>query len=302
MSNLLKDPMKKQYQDALRRLRRSQANTQDSYITELYPTDWMFREVIPEQNDMVEKVEASPVEVVVDKAKTVTEKTKVLDSFHEFANKELEKLNSDTLKFPGGEAKKKTRGAFEGVSAKLMSVEELKDQSHRIHPDLGRLKFLIWPESVKVLFVAQETADTSSLKEKSSGLEAFFETKAAGLFERMITAMKLKDGESFVSSLTVISDSSEASFESALANEILSLKPQVVIPLGGAATSKFLGPGLRLQTSHGQFFEREITGENAESHKYEVMPLFSPVFLVEAPNTKSAAWEDMQKVMKKLNL
>ena len=68
---------------------------------------------------------------------------------------------------------------------------------------------------------------------------------------------------------------------------------------GGNMDSKVV---LKYVKSMAQFFEREITGENAESHKYEVMPLFSPVFLVEAPNTKRAAWEDMQKVMKKLNL
>ncbi|MBC75548.1 MAG: hypothetical protein CME64_05975 [Halobacteriovoraceae bacterium] len=302
MSNLIKEPMNNPYQNALRRFRKSSSNTQKGYIAELYPTDWMFCEYeVPEQNTPESKVASTP-DIKKEAPKTVTEKTKVLDSFHEFANKELEKLNSDTLKFPGGEAKKKSFGAFEGMSAKVLNVEELKNQSSSINSELGRLKFANRPQSLKVLFVAQETVELSTLSEGSSGLEAFFEPKASALFERMILAMKLKDGDSFVSSFHTKLNSSEDSFEQELANEIFNLKPQVVIPLGGVATSKFLGPNLRLQTTHGQFFEREVKSEDGSSHKFEVMPLFSPAFLVEAPNTKRAAWEDMQKVMKKLNL
>ena len=307
VSDLVQEAMNKLYQDALRRLRKTSSNAPKGYVAELFPTDWDFRAFEePELSTPVEEAPAAPIpeEKPEKVASTVTEKTKVLDSFHEFAHAEMQKLNDSTLRFPGGEAKKKATSAlFENSLATVMDVSQLEDLNKQLHSNLARLKFSLKPSSpLKVLFVAQDTMDLGSLDEKELGLEAFFETSAAQLFNRMIGAMKLQEGDTFVSSLNVLVSSKEESFEDGLCNEIYNLKPQIVIPLGGVATSKFLGGGLKLQNSHGQFFEREVKNVQGESFKFEVMPLFSPAFLVEAPNTKRAAWEDMQKVMKKLGL
>ncbi|MCO4755168.1 MAG: hypothetical protein KC478_11855 [Bacteriovoracaceae bacterium] len=310
MSDLIQEAMNKLYQDALRRLRKTSSNAPKGYVAELFPTDWDFREFEePELSTPVQEAstpapvtkQQDPPEKVVS---TVTEKTKVLDSFHEFAHKEMQKLNESTLHFPGGEARKKASSElFANILATEMDVEQLKELNEQIHPELARLKFSLNPSTtLKVLFVAQDTIELGSLDQKELGLEAFFESSAAQLFNRMIGAMKLEEGDSFVSSLNIVKDSKEQSFEEGLCMEIYNLKPQVVIPLGGVATSVFLGGGLKLQNSHGQFFEREVKNAQGESFKFEVMPLFSPAFLVEAPNTKRAAWEDMQKVMKKLGL
>lgn len=308
----LQQPFQPNYTDALRLFRKQLSSEEASFSSQLFPVSWSY--ALEQEPEPVAQVEVSEEKA----AESITEKTKVLDSLHEFASKQLEG-GKESFKFPGGEGRRKatSSGQFGSIDAEPMSANELKGLSSAFGQKFADLKFSLLKDDskddskdgsdgVKILFVAAESSDTAGLEEASIPLEAFFETPAAILFDKMIAAMKLSPGDAFVSSLKIVggpgqNPGASSDFLDSLSNEIFNLKPQIVVPLGGVATKAFLGEGLSLQNSHGQFFERKVQAKD-EAHDFEVMPLFSPAFLVEAPNSKRIAWEDMQKAMKKLGL
>lgn len=78
-----------------------------------------------------------------------------------------------------------------------------------------------------------------------------------------------------------------------LMRQISSIKPEVICTLGKVATQSLLGIESPISRLRGKF------------HTYEgikVMPTFHPAYLLRNPKMKRAVWEDMQKVMKLLNL
>lgn len=290
---MVEKPMNSTYVNALRRLRRLNPEESPSYKERLFPISWIYfedSEVLEKKTRTSTLIENKP-----------SEKDKVLESFQEFAQKQMNE--KEGFRFPGGEAKKKESESAEAVFAncagKTMSEEALKDMSLSHGEVFANLKFGQSPAApLKILFVVDETQDLEKLDASLSSMEAFFEEPAARLFEKMTAAMGLRQGEAFVTSLNILKGGQCLSFEEGAAQEIYNLKPQIVAPLGGAASSAFLGEGLTLQNSHGRFFKKQIEGQEGP-FAFEVMPLFSPAFLVEAPNTKRIAWEDMQKAMKK---
>lgn len=298
MSDLIEEAMNSPYKSALRQLRQSTTNKFQDYVSDLFPAGWRYAdEEIVDRNTQ----EASSSET---DAPSVTEKTKVLDSFHEFAKGALEKSQSGEIKIPGGEIKKKkgTGEFFQDLKANTASVEELIKQSSALSSEFGSLKFAAVPNTpVKAMFIAESSSYLSELDKGQQPLEAFYDSNAATLFSKMIGAMKFQSGDYLVTSIKIDLGKTKDSFTQNLANEIYNLKPQVVFTLGGGVTQSFLGSGHSLQKSHGQFFERSLEGDNG-IFNFEIMPLFSPAFLVEAQNSKRIAWEDMQKAMKKLGL
>ncbi|MEX0798639.1 MAG: hypothetical protein WD025_04310, partial [Bacteriovoracaceae bacterium] len=243
--------MKNHYRHALRQERSQSARALKGYASELFPTNWCYKSDLVEQNDPAAKESSEELpkeslrggaerESELKPAESVTEKTKILDSLHEFAHKRFSEEEKEAFSFPGGSAVKKAASnlVFEGLQTRELSFNQLKELSSMRGESLKALKFETPPlkledsKTVKALFVAPETEPLETLKEKTYGLEAFFNSQAAELFGRMIKAMKLAQGEFFVSSLDVFSGDGRICFKEALAQEIFHLRPQVVIPLG----------------------------------------------------------------------
>ncbi len=243
---------------------------------------------IPEQATRAKKdnvVENSPEQEASKRPQSVTEKTKVLDSLQDFARKQLSKSEKDAINFPGGEIRKKEIGLefLSDFAPTARELDEVKKLSSNHSADFFHLKYSLNPKApLKAIFVAECSEELNDLEGKELGLEAFFESSAAQLFDRMMRAMKLGEGEALVSSCFVLKDGERVSFEQPLVEEILHFRPKIVVSLGGATTSRLLGANQRLQNCHGQFYEKEVTGGD-QTHSFEVMPLFSPAFLVEAP-------------------
>lgn len=296
------------YRVALRQLRAFGQESPQNYSQGLSAAAWTY--VSDEESEIpVVETQESP-QVSEDSAatekteKSVTEKTKVLDSLQDFARKQLSKTEKESISFPGGELRKKDVNSefLAGAEAMVKDGDEIKALSSSISADFADLKYSLNPSSpLKAMFIAECSEELSELKGKELGLEAFFGPAAASLFDRMIQAMKFGAGEVMVSSCHTLMNGKKESFEKELASEVLHFRPEVVFSLGGAATARLLGSQQRLQNCHGQFFEKQIIG-GAKTHQFVVMPLFSPAFLVEAPNSKRIAWEDMQKAMSKLGL
>lgn len=65
------------------------------------------------------------------------------------------------------------------------------------------------------------------------------------------------------------------------------LRPRFMVLLGLAATHGILGPDLKMNQVHGQWFERG---------KVRMMPTYHPAAILRNPNLKRPAWEDFQEI------
>ena len=125
----------------------------------------------------------------------------------------------------------------------------------------------------------------------------FFEAETATLFRKMVAAMKLDVSEFLISA---VGDEHEQDFDF-LEEEIAYFTPEVVMTLGATASNKLLGTKQRLSAIHGNFYTKGVKYFDNSSVVLAICPIFHPEFLRINPNMKKTAWEDMQKVMKKLN-
>lgn len=82
--------------------------------------------------------------------------------------------------------------------------------------------------------------------------------------------------------------------------EISFTRPKVIVTLGAAASHFLLKNNKKLSHIHGQFFE-EIYKQDENEHKFVVVPLFHPDFLVINQNMKRTTWSDLQKILSHLN-
>jgi len=151
----------------------------------------------------------------------------------------------------------------------------------------------------KVLFVGDCPKKIPEQKECFPG-------EGGELLKKMITAMKLSEGEYACTLAIKCFRSTEDSLvfdqmaKHCLKNfyrEIGILKPQVVIPLGAVAANLLLARKERMAQIHGQSFAQKIIFNNTQ-HDFLVIPTFHPDFLMSSPSNKKVAWEDLQKVMK----
>ena len=78
------------------------------------------------------------------------------------------------------------------------------------------------------------------------------------------------------------------------------LRPQFVIPMGAIATNMTLEKRERLSKVHGEFFTKSLNINERNVHKYMVVPIFHPEFLLINPNMKRTAWLDLKKVIEYL--
>lgn len=126
------------------------------------------------------------------------------------------------------------------------------------------------------------------------------------LLEKMALAMKLKNGHAVSLSIKCSlapGDHDDATqrmkrnCEDNLLHEIKTLKPQFVIPLGAIATNSILEKKERLSQVHGKFFSKTMKCSDELLHKYIVVPLFHPEFLLINTNMKRTAWLDLKNVM-----
>ena len=133
-----------------------------------------------------------------------------------------------------------------------------------------------------------------------------FESAERELLEKMALAMKLKNGHAVTLSIKSPLDNEEdlegvrKNCFADLQNEIKALKPQFVIPMGAVATNMILERRERLSKVHGEFFKKSLRINDSSDHKYMVVPIFHPEFLLINPNMKRTAWLDLKKVIEYL--
>ncbi len=130
----------------------------------------------------------------------------------------------------------------------------------------------------------------------SSKAHAFFGEEAGELFVKMMSALKLNLDDVYL--LAVLRQRGEelvGATEDVLRE--LAKYPEVpVVSFGATAARELCGEGIRLSQGHG--CERPCR-EGSQHIKFT--PLFHPEYLLLNPGMKKTTWEDMQKIIPKLN-
>lgn len=292
--------MEQRYKDALRQIYR------DKLVADQVPTNYAFELFKSSKSYFMKpktldsntlKPEASSAE---NEVKSVTEKTIILDSLHQFGQEKLAENDNKPVSVEGGEIHPKDvsqSGYTNESTIDALSEADLQEKVlDLIGQDLVDLRSLNkTSESIKVIFVSDSFNEKleGNIPEEVKEFESLFEKDTALLFSKMVKAMKLSS-EQYV--LSAIKYKDQNLIETVL-NEIHYYQPQLIISLGVSASHALLNISKRLKDIHGKFYNIKIN-----DYSCEVMPLFSPSLLNTAVHMKKMAWEDMQKAMSHLGL
>lgn len=302
--------MESAYNNALRHLRRPQANLKTPFSERLFAHDWSYATFESQEDELGEKIADSSrvtlqdtAQVIPEKtdtqSKTVTEKVKILDELHKFGKEKFEQSKSDKIHLGGGAIMQKKTTLTPLWELSSNQADQYLEVLKELSPILYNEKTEIENTKLDILFIVDDEfihKEQNDVEDKK--INVFFEPEVALLFQRMIKAMHLKRENYSLSSFSEEYDS----MESALLSEIYQREPRYIVPLGGYVSSKLLKTKERLQSLRGKFYpiELKLAGEE-KTKSFEVLPLFSPNYLNEAPNSKRLAWGDMQKLMQKLS-
>lgn len=286
--------MEDQFKRALKNSRISAKNSADSFSEALFELPWIEKSI--ELNTEANNQQEASKEVV----NNLSEKLKTLDELTNFTSGEFSKkphLKSINIEGGGQIVKKENLGSLKAQARSLDSLIQFNN-SHQYLGLNKKYEQVVKNEAIDILFVCDTAINPR--EEVSEVLELFYEKNVCTLFSKMINAMKLNQSRILISSLNI--ENEEEDYKSILLSEVLLFKPRIIITLGGGVSMNLLDTKKRLQSIHGQFFDFQVGDHATNKHSCKLMPLFSPSYINEAPNTKRIAWEDMQKVMRELGI
>ena len=297
---MIKVRMEQRYKNALRQIYKDKLSGQirpNSYAEGLFSASSFYRIKLesPELKHSKTKVITPDIE-----HKTVTEKTLILDSLHQFSKEKLEDSKSNSLAVEGGELiLKNPKPASEGFInefnldeadlSTLFNNSELSTQAYA-ETRLSNKE----EKNINVVFVSDSFITNLETKNLKTEIEFYtlFNGETAVMFSKMVKAMELSSSQYLLSAVKLKESSSSNDYLEYLLREILTLKPKLVVSMGITASEAILHLNKRLKEIHGRFYKIKINDFTTE-----VMPLFSPNLLSTAVNMKKIAWEDMQKAM-----
>jgi uracil-DNA glycosylase family 4 len=128
-----------------------------------------------------------------------------------------------------------------------------------------------------------------------------FVGRAGQLLTKMIEAMGIKREDVYITNVVKCRPPENrnpepeeiSSCSPFLENQLKVLKPKVICTLGTFASQTLLKTEEKISKLRGRF------------HPYQgmlLMPTFHPAYLLRNPAEKKSSWEDIQKIMKELNL
>ncbi len=131
--------------------------------------------------------------------------------------------------------------------------------------------------------------------------------RAGQLLTKIIEAMKLKREDIYISNVVKcrppgnrhpLPNESNTCKQLILLKEIEIIKPQIICTLGSCATQALLGTDVKISKSRGIFHKFKLT--EPKPLETLIMPTFHPAYLLRNPAAKKYVWEDMKKIMAKL--
>jgi len=220
-----------------------------------------------------------------------SEKREMIQSLQDFVSEHTNIESEQKVKIEGGEIVLKT--TYQRLERFAHPVEAVVDFDKKIGE---RLFANFNHKKTKILFAVDKLMPEESFDltdESELGLlKIFFPEKVAVLFQKMIKAMGLQEGEYFLFPVDEDLKLTRKSFYEIA----LSIDPILTVTLGAKTTKSLLDTDERLTTLHGQFLPRPIDQESQLLY----VPLFHPSILESNANMKKSAWVDMQKMMEYL--
>lgn len=144
-------------------------------------------------------------------------------------------------------------------------------------------------------FVQSPTSQIAFVGEKPKDWDD--ENPGNDLLSKMVKAMGLDIQKT---ALLFIDKNEDEKTQELIYRELYCLGVQIVVALGARATSLLINKKERLSSVHGKFLKIEVQFQT-EVRPFEVVPVFHPDYLQINPSMKRTAWDDLQKVMKRIS-
>jgi len=165
----------------------------------------------------------------------------------------------------------------------------------RLHETRKNVVFGVGTTKAELMFVGEGPG----AEEDEQGIP--FVGRAGQLLTKMIEAMTLSRETVYIANIVKCRPPENRNpFEDEsntcipyLYRQIEFIKPKIIICLGSVATQNLLKTNVGIT---------KIRGEFVDLNGIKVMPTYHPAYLLRNPNMKKPCWEDLQKVMKELNL
>ncbi len=139
---------------------------------------------------------------------------------------------------------------------------------------------------------------------KGELVSSCFSIEIDSLISKMTKAMNLNSGDLYRTLLIKCalknSDIDEESYvENCLAHfydEVLLVRPKVIVTLGAMATHTLLNVRERMSLIQGEFYPYKIE-QSGKSYECSLMPIYHPELLLINPEMIRIVWQSLQKVM-----
>jgi uracil-DNA glycosylase len=150
--------------------------------------------------------------------------------------------------------------------------------------------------NAKLLFIGEGPGE----EEDKTGRP--FVGRAGKLLTKIIEAMELTRDDVFIANIVKCrppgnrnpKDEEIKACYPYLANQILLIKPKIIVTLGSPATCTMFNDKIKISKIRGQFFDWK--------DGIKLLPTYHPAYLLRNPKEKKAVWEDMKKVMNFLDI
>lgn len=156
----------------------------------------------------------------------------------------------------------------------------------------------------RIVFVGE----APGFEEDRQGLA--FVGKAGELLTRMIQAMGTTRDEVYICNVLKCRPPGNrtpapdeiAACSPYLREQIMLIRPEVIVALGVPATQTLLGTTESIGRLRGRFHDYYPSGMRGEGPAIPLMPTYHPAYLLRYPADKIKTWEDLQQVMARLGL
>ena len=172
-----------------------------------------------------------------------------------------------------------------GIRAEIGDCQRCRLAQTRTH-----IVFGAGSPRAEIMFVGE----APGADEDAQGLP--FVGRAGQLLTKMIEAMKLRREDVYIANIIKCrppenrppEEDEVAACSGFLRQQVETIRPRVVIALGGTAAQTLLGTTTPIGKLRGRFHD---------FHGVPLLPTFHPSYLLRSPRYKKETWEDLQRVM-----